>query len=72
MNIRGKKGQVKIRVNLFPSPFKVPKLYLVVETEIISLSGVVLNVCRENIWDNYVGKVKGHNGSKVSMLHSNW
>lgn len=49
MNIRGKKGQVKIRVNLFPSPFKVPKLYLVVETEIISLSGVVLNVCRENI-----------------------
>ena len=69
-------GMVKMWVKStdIPSPLKFSKLCLTVE-KIITLSDLVLKVCRGNMLRNYIINEKENRELKrgrVSILHSNW
>lgn len=51
---RKQHGKKKGKNNRFPFPLEYFKLCLVVETKIIAISDMVVNVCDINIEDNFI------------------
>ena len=61
--------------NRLPFPLEFSKFCLMVETKIIAMLDMIVNVCSINIEDNFIINQGGQRvvkGDKFSVLHPKW